>query len=131
MKKSQRAKIEQRLASSESELYEMLSLILPRVVCSGEMLFFNAENLPETVEPHWLPPESETVLAMANSCVALRQSIGESVEGSIGKLFLSACHEAADVSNSHHRGPRRLAERLLDQISALSGIRQARVDVES
>ena len=62
MKASRLAKIEQQLSSSELELHEMLSVLLPRVVSSGEMLFFNAENLPDMVQAHWLPPESEVYL---------------------------------------------------------------------
>ena len=121
MKSSRLAKIEQQLASSESELYEMLSLLLPRVVSSGEMLFFNSENLPSTVQPHWLPPESEALLAMASSCVALRERLGAPVDGSIGQLFLSACHKAADATSNNSRGPRQLASWLLGQMPAPAG----------
>jgi hypothetical protein len=81
MKASRLAKIEQQLSSSELELHEMLSVLLPRVVSSGEMLFFNSENLPDMVQAQWLPPESEVLLAIANSCIALRQHIGVPVDG--------------------------------------------------
>ena len=121
MKSSRLAKIEQQLASSELELHEMLSLLLPRVASSGEMLFFNSENLPETVQSHWLPSESEALLEMANSCVELRLHIGVPVDGSIGQLFLSACHEAADATNNNRRGPRQLASWLLSQMPLPSG----------
>ena len=121
MKSSRLAKIEQQLASSESELYEMLSLVLPRVASSGEMLFFNAENLPGSLQSHWLPSESDALLSLANSCVALRQRIGEPVDVSIGQIFLSACHEAGGGTDSHSRGPRQLATWLLSQIQAPSG----------
>ena len=121
MKASRLAKIEQHLTSSELELHEMLSVLLPRVVSSGEMMFFNSENLPDMVQAQWLSPESEALLAIANSCIALRQHIGVPVNGSIGQLFLSACHEAADATNNHSRGPRQLASWLLSQMPTPSG----------
>lgn len=121
MKLSRLAKIEQQISSSELELHEMLSALLPRVVSTGEMLFFNSEYLPSAMQAHWLPPESEVLLEIANSCIALRQHIGISVDGSIGQLFLSACREAADATSSHGRGPRQLASWLLSQMPTPSG----------
>lgn len=121
MKSSRLVKIEQQLASSESELCEMLSRLLPRVAASGEMLFFNSEHLPDTVRPGWLPSESEALLEAAKHCVALRQRIGLPVDDSIGQLFLSACREAADCANSHRRGPRQLASWLISRMPTSSG----------
>jgi len=109
-------KQEAQLRATETQLSSMLAAVLPRVAHSGEMLFFNSEYIPPEIQPHWLPQESEELFDLAHASVSLREELGESVLGSVGQLFLSACSEAANSSNANRRGPRQLATWLLAEL---------------
>jgi hypothetical protein len=109
-------KQEAQLRATETQLSSMLATVLPRVVLSGEMIFFNSEYIPPEVQPHWLPQESEELFDLAHASVSLREELGEPVLGSVGQLFLSACSEAANSGNSNRRGPRQLATWLLTEL---------------
>jgi len=106
------------LEATEADLHELLAQALPGVVRSGDMLFFNAENLPPEVQPHWLPKESQAALDLATTCISLREELGKPILGTVGQLFLSACNEAANSDNEHRRGPRQLAAWLLEELKA-------------
>jgi hypothetical protein len=118
MKPSRVAKYEQQLTDAEEELRLQLSVVLPRVSSSGESLFTNSGNIPKDVLPHWLPPESEPLFALATECIERRQFLALPSEGSLAAAFLEACAEASQVSNPHRRGPRQLAVSLLPRVNA-------------
>lgn len=116
MKTARLNKLMGRLEQAEATLRDRLRSILPRVAESGELLFFNADFLPEAIQSHWLPKESEVVLGLAKETVLLREEAGLPVSGTVGQLYLSACAEAANQSNPHRRGPRQLATWLLGEL---------------
>jgi hypothetical protein len=118
MKSSRRDKLEAQLSAAETSLLELLARVLPRVAHSGEMLFFNSAFLPDTVQPHWLPQESEELMSLANDAASLREELGLSVVGTVGQLYLSACSESANYTNGNRRGPRQLATWLLGELGS-------------
>lgn len=125
MKASRLDKLEAQLETMESSLLDVLAHALPRVAHSGEMLFFNSEFGPPSIQAHWLPRESEILLSLAKEAIALRQQIGLPFDGSVGQLYLSACGEADDVGNEHRRGPRQLASGLLGELAAATPFKRA------
>lgn len=116
MKPSRLNKLEAQLSAIETSLLDLLAQALPRVAHSGEMLFFNSAFLPDMIQPHWLPQESEELLSLANDAVSLREELGLSVVGTVGQLYLSACSESANYANGNRRGPRQLATWLLGEL---------------
>ena len=118
MKSSRLGKLETQLSAAESSMLELLAQVLPRVAHSGEMLFFNSAFLPDTIQPHWLPQESEELLSLANEAVSLREELSLSVVGTVGQLYLSACSESANYANGNRRGPRQLATWLLGELGS-------------
>jgi hypothetical protein len=116
MKASRLNKLEARLALTEGSLLDQLMQVLPRVIKSGEMLFFNSEFLPDAIRPNWLPRESEALLSLAKEAVSLRNELSLSLIGSVGQLYLSVCSEAANSANENRRGPRQLAMWLLGEL---------------
>jgi hypothetical protein len=118
MKSSRLDKLEAQLSVAETSLLNLLAQVLPGVALSGEMLFFNSAFLPDTIQPHWLPQESEELLSLANNAVLLREELGLSVVGTVGQLYLSACSESANYTNGNRRGPRRLATWLLGELGS-------------
>ncbi len=116
MKASRQAKFETQLAATEAALLELLATALPHTAQSGDMLFFNSAFCPDTIQPHWLAEENETLLSLAQESVSIREQVGLPVLGSVGQLFLSACREAANTSNDNRRGPRQLASWLIGEL---------------
>ena len=117
MKASRIAKLEQHLAAVEMQLYSQLAVVLPRVVASGESLFFNSQHLPENFRAHWLPSEAEPLFLLSRECIDLREQLALGTAGSLAAAYLSACAEASS-RNPHRRGPRQLAESLLSEVAA-------------
>ncbi|WP_266160702.1 hypothetical protein [Dyella silvatica] len=109
-------KREAQLEATEGLLLALLEQVLPRIVDSGEMLFYHADFMPLAEQARWLPPECEVLLPLVKDSMVLRHELGLAVSGSMGELYLSACREAADVDNEHRRGPRRLAAWLLGEL---------------
>jgi hypothetical protein len=118
MKSSRLGKLEAQLSATETALMDLLALVLPRVAHSGEMLFFNSAFLPDTIQPRWLPQESEELLSLASKAVSLREELGLPVVGTVGQLYLSACSESANNGNGNRRGPRQLATWLLGELGS-------------
>lgn len=114
MKRSRLSKGEERLASSEGLLRSSLLEVLPRVA-SGDssLLFTNSKYNPHKFPAHRLDEEAEAFLELALACIALRDHLGLPVDGTVAQSFLSACEEAGS-SYEHRRGPRKLAESLLE-----------------
>jgi hypothetical protein len=116
-----REQLEAKLAETESRLRSLLLPALERAAESGEALFFNSAFLPAGYRLSLLPPESEASLELACEAVALREQLAESVVGTVGQLYLSACQEAANTANEQRRGPRRLASWLLAELQSRHG----------
>ena len=116
MKASRQDKLETQLVAAEGELLELLSAALPYTAQHGDMLFFNSSFHPDYIRPHQISERSEVLFSLASESVTLREQIGLPVIGSAGQLFLSACSEAANMSNGNRRGPRQLAAWLLGEL---------------
>ena len=116
MKASRQEKLETQLVAAEGELLELLSAALPYTAQHGDMLFFNSSFHPDYIRPHQISERSEVLFSLASESVTLREQIGLPVIGSAGQLFLSACSEAANMSNGNRRGPRQLAAWLLGEL---------------
>lgn len=126
MKSSRLGKIEAQLSATETALLDLLEKVLPRVAHSGEMLFFNSAFLPDTIQPRWLPQESEELLSLASNAVSLREELDLPVVGTVGQLYLSACSESANNANGNRRGPRQLATWLLGELGSNISVRDFR-----
>jgi hypothetical protein len=116
MKASRQDKLETQLVAAEGELLELLSAALPYTAQHGDMLFFNSSFHPDYIRPHQISERSEVLFSLACESVTLREQIGLPVIGSAGQLFLSACSEAANMSNGNRRGSRQLAAWLLGEL---------------
>ena len=103
------------LRDAEAMLLEHLLEALPRVADSGELLFTNSRFNAHGVPSAHLSREAEALLDMSLACIELRESLELPITGSVGKLFLESCEEAAS-SDEHRRGPRRLAAALLAEL---------------
>jgi hypothetical protein len=116
MKASRQEKLETQLVAAEGELLELLSEALPYTAQHGDMLFFNSSFHPDYIRPHQISERSEVLFSLASESVTLREQIGLPVIGYAGQLFLSACSEAANMSNGNRRDPRQLAAWLLGEL---------------
>jgi hypothetical protein len=112
-RRSQQVKGEARLAASETLLRRSLLEVLPVVADSGGTLFFNSKYNRHNLPKHQLSDEAEALMDLALACIDLRKHLGLPLEGSVGQLFLGACDESSS-SNEHRRGPRKLAQSLLE-----------------
>lgn len=118
MKASRKDKLEAQLAAVESDLLGLLASALPYTAKHGDMLFFNSGFHPEYIRSHQIGERNELLFSLSIESVSLRERIGLPVIGSVGKLFLSACNETADISNGNRRGPRQLATWLLGELGS-------------
>jgi hypothetical protein len=116
MKVARQNKLVAQLAATEAELLALLRDSLPHTAAHGDMLFFNSQYLPGSIQPHWVSSNSEAILALATEGLALREQLGMPSHGSPGQLYIEACTEAADFSNGNRRGPRQLATWLLNEL---------------
>jgi hypothetical protein len=112
-------KFELQLESAETRFRERLLSLLPDAAISGSNLFTNSHFNPSGLRPHHFRSDAEALLADARECIGLREKLDLPVQGSVGQLFLAACEENAS-KNAQRRGPRRLAESLLAQLSDAS-----------
>lgn len=115
-KSSANDKAHQRLVLAEADLVATLRRVLPDA-CTGRLdLFSNSHFNKHRLNQGHLAPIAEKLLDASNRCVALRQELKLPAEDSIGAMYLAACVErASDDPNA--LGPRRLAARLLAQLS--------------
>jgi len=111
-------KFEMEIDRVESAFREQLLRLLPEAAKSGVNLFTNSDFNPWKLPPKHTHPDADDLLQMARECLRLRERRGVAVPGSVGYLFLAMCEE--NVSrDENRRGPRRLAEALLEQVKAL------------
>ena len=116
MKRDRRSKGEAMLLESENTLRQSLLEVLPNVVRYGTPLFTNSNFNPHGLPPHILDEEAGVFFESASACVDLRAHLELPVIDSVGQLFLDACAESASA-NEQRRGPRKLAEALLERLS--------------
>jgi hypothetical protein len=115
MKRDRQAEGGRLLMQTEETLRQSLLDWLPLVAVTGEAIFTNSQFSPVGLPKHLTSQKNEALLEAASACIEIREALQLPVQGSIGELFLRACEEAASPSE-HRRGPRRLAEALLEQI---------------
>jgi hypothetical protein len=110
----------QQLESMEREFRDRLLKLLPDAVKTGSAVFTNTTFNPHNLPAHLFRTDADELLEQAQACLRLREHLDLSVTGSVGYAFIQACKEAANIENPHRRGPRRLAEALLETVSAMS-----------
>lgn len=115
MKRDRQAEGEKSLQGAEHSLRESLIELLPKVLASGESIFFNSRFNPHGLAPHLLSRQGEALFQSASACLEMREALGLSSAGSVGELFLASCHKAAS-DNPHRPGPRRLAADLMERL---------------
>lgn len=115
MKRDRFAEGEKRLATSEALLRKSLLEVLPGVMKTGSPLFTNSKHNSHDLPERAISEEAEAFLEMALVCVELREHLGLAVDESVGRLFLAACEEGSS-SDEHRRGPRKLAEALVERL---------------
>ncbi|ABE43578.1 hypothetical protein [Polaromonas sp. JS666] len=115
MKRDRSAEGERRLATSEALLRKSLLEVLPAVVKTGAPLFTNSKHNLHDLPKHLIDEEAEAFLEMALACVELREHLGLVTDESVGRLFLAACEEGSS-SDENRRGPRKLAEALVERL---------------
>ncbi|MDP3835735.1 MAG: hypothetical protein Q8Q82_17395 [Hydrogenophaga sp.] len=115
MKTDRAEKKERALHQAEADLRAALQKLLPEAAKTGLPVFVNSRFRPEGMPSAALLTAAEGFLVSAQECVRLRQEIGLPIESSIGHVYLSMCSESAST-DPHRRGPRKLAEALLEQL---------------
>jgi hypothetical protein len=115
MKRDRFREGEERLKQAEALLRKTLLEVLPSVIRFGWPVFTNSKHNPYSLPSHLIDEEAEAIWALASSCIDLREYLAFDVPESVGHLFLEACEESAS-SNAHRRGPRKLAEAILEQL---------------
>lgn len=109
-------KLNRQLASTEGGLQTQLLIVLPNAVKSGADYFTNSAFNPQDLLSAHMQPDAEKFLRLAEESLALRDQLHLPRQGSVGDLYLMACSEAADLSNEHRRGPRKLAAWLSQEL---------------
>lgn len=110
MNDKQTEKMNSQLSSTEEDLRSLLLSVLPKAVESGTDYFTNSAFNPHGRLVSHMQPVAETLLQLAEESLSLRDKLHLVKEGSVGDLYIMACSEAADLSNEHRRGPRKLAD---------------------
>lgn len=103
------------LEAEESSLRSRLLVLLPQAAEVGHQLFLNSKNSkPDAAR--YSHKEADALFASATRCIETRAALGLDLENSVGGYFIAACREAASA-NEHRRGPRKLAEWLLNKVA--------------
>jgi len=113
-------KFTRQLESTERQFRDRLLALLPEAAKTGSPVFTNTTFNPHNVRPHLFRADADELLEDARACLRLREQLDLPALGSVGDLFIEACRESADLDNPHRRGPRRLAQSLLDTLSTES-----------
>jgi hypothetical protein len=101
------------LDAVEAALRARLLALLPSAARDGAPLFVNSTNSQREIARYC---HKDALFASAEACVELRASLGLEGEGEVAGYFLAACREAAS-GDPHRRGPRKLAEWLLEKLA--------------
>jgi hypothetical protein len=112
-------KLNRQLSSTEDELRTQLLIVLPNAVESGVDYFTNSSFNPHKLPSVHMPPDAEKLLRLAEESLSIRDQLHLPKQGSVGDLYLLACSEAADLSNNHRRGPRKLAAWVAQELDVL------------
>ena len=102
-------KLNRQLVEAEKSLRRRLLLVLPSAAHSGADYFTNSEFNAHNLRLEHLVAEAEIFLQLSKEVLLLRDQLHLPKEGTVGDLYLKACSEAADLSNEHRLGPRKLA----------------------
>jgi hypothetical protein len=112
-------KFAQQLESMEQAFRDRLMKLLPAAAKAGSLVFTNTNFNPHHLRPHLFGTDADELLEDARACLRMRERLSLPAPGSVGDLFVEACRESADLDNPHRRGPRRLAQALLEMLSAM------------
>jgi hypothetical protein len=112
-------KVTRKLESMERQFRDRLLGLLPEAAKTGSAVFTNTTFNPQHLRPHLFRTDADELLEEAQACLRLREQLDLPVTGSVGYVFIEACQETANIENPHRRGPRRLAEALLETLSAM------------
>jgi hypothetical protein len=112
-------KFTRQLETMERQFRDRLLGLLPKAAKTGSAVFTNTTFNPHQLRPHLFRTDADELLEEAQACLRLREQLDLPVIGSVGYVFIEACQEAANIENPHRRGPRRLAEALLETLSAM------------
>jgi hypothetical protein len=107
------------LESMERQFRDRLLEILPNAARTGSPVFTNTTFNPHNLQTHLFRTDADELLDEAQACLRLREQLGLPLPGSVGYWFLEACQASANLKNPHRRGPRRLAQALLETLSAM------------
>jgi len=114
---SRREKQRARLSAIETELQRRLVDALKRVARGEDSLFFTtAEFNPFNLPAHMLPKGSTELSELALESLRLRESLGDSPNGSVAEMFRASLREASATADHNRLGPARLAAKLLDEL---------------
>lgn len=102
------------LEAEEAALRARLVAVLPSVARNGAPLFVNSTNSNREIA-RYRHKDADALFASASRCVELRRSLGLGDAGVAGH-FLAACREASS-DDPQRRGPRKLAEWLLEKLN--------------
>ena len=105
--------------SMERQFRDRLLGLLPEAAKTGSAVFTNTTFNPHNLPPNLFRTDADELLEEAQACLRLREQLNLPVTGSVGYAFIEACQEAATIDDPHRRGPRRLAEALLQTLSAM------------
>jgi hypothetical protein len=121
MKNARAEKLKADLDRIEDELCRLLKKHLPGAMNGDSLFFFTSDHPPPSTfggwSERWIREYSEEILQLAKQSPTLRRELVLPTENTPAALFLAACAESAS-NNEHRRGPRRLAECLLNNFEA-------------
>ena len=80
-------------------------------------IFTNSEFNPHGLLKNHYDDESDDLLSLARRAEKLRRALELPLEGP-AHLYLVACEDSSNLSDAHSLGPRRLAERILNDLDA-------------
>ena len=112
------AKLEAALRSTETELRDTLRRVLPAVVEGRRTLVFtNRRFNPHRLDASRHDRDAVRLLELSEEAAALREQLGLPREEGPAHVYIQACEEHARLHDPHRLGPRKLAVRILDQLS--------------
>ncbi len=103
----------------EADFITELSAALTLTASGGFDIFLSARGA-EVLPPRYVAAlerePGERLVRLGEELIALRERLGESVDGSPADLFRKACARWADHADANRPGPKKLAQQLLDAL---------------
>jgi hypothetical protein len=113
------AKLEAALRSIETELRDTLRRVLPAVIEGRRTLVFtNRRFNPYGLDASRHDRDAVRLLELSDEAAALREELGRPRTEGPAHVYMQACEEHARLDDPHRLGPRKLAVRILDQLSS-------------